>query len=120
MHFRLHFLSYRQNYQPFDTCKSTVYLIKCRLPQLNDKEGVILITKCKVKPTFQLIETPAIDGMSKSVFSIIGLYPKEDFPESTLAYDVSRNKEKAESVLASLLRCLPERCDFYDFIGELL
>ena len=78
------------------------------------------MTTCKTKPIFQLIETPAIDGMSKSVFSIIGLYPKEDFPESELAYDVSRNKEKAEELLKSLRRYLPEKENFYDFIGELL
>ena len=79
-----------------------------------------MITKLKTKSAFQLIETPAIDGMTASVFSIIALYPNGDIIRSALAYDVSRDKERAIRILDLIKKYSPQKEDFYDCVSELL
>jgi hypothetical protein len=79
-----------------------------------------LLTRKKTKTAFQLIETPAIDGLSETVFSVIALYAEGDITVSRLAYDISRNERKAKLIFTSLKSKSPTKEHFLDSVCELV
>lgn len=79
-----------------------------------------MITRKKIKTAFQLIETPAIDGLSETVFSVIALYVEGDTTVSRFAYDISRNEKRAKLILGSLKSKAPEKDCFFDSVCDLV
>ena len=79
-----------------------------------------MLTRKNTKTVFQLIETPAIDGLSKTVFSVIALYVEGDITFSRLAYDISRNEKRAKLILGLLNSNPPKKDCFIDSVCDLV
>lgn len=76
---------------------------------------------------YSLIETSQTeidlsgDNMdTETVYSALALYRENDYISSQFVYDISRDKEQAEYLLAAMRHKKPSKNELYDFISELL
>ena len=78
----------------------------------------------KVKNTYTIIKTEAVTFTeykeAQEVFSILAVESDGEISDSAFAYDVTRDRSKAEEILAMIERIAPSPAELADVIEEIL
>ena len=74
---------------------------------------------------FSLIETHVTtydikESDSETVYSLLALYPEDDFANSEFIYDIAREKDLADYVLSALKVKKPSKEALLDTVAEML